>query len=426
METGTRLVAIAALSALVFLALLGTATPAHADAVTTWNAITLRAVTAGRPGPQGILDIALVQAAVHDAVQAIERRYEPYYAAIPEASGTPAAAVAAAAHAVLVGLYPSQQGALDTDYEAFLSANGLQEDPGIAAGEQAAVALVTQYRAAPSPPLPPYVGGTEPGQWRPTPSYIGSPPPPPAPMAMLYLAFTVPYTLERPSQFRPQPPPPMVSETYRRDYDEARLYGARFGSLRTAEQTDLAHFWTDNPMSQWNRALREIAAAHVGDVGDNARLFALVNLAMADSLIACWDGKYHFSFWRPVTAIQEGDADGNARTDGDPSWQPLINTPPYPDYASGLNSVTGAATAMLASFFGSDELTFTVTSVAPLAVQKSRTYTRFSAAAQDAVDARILLGIHFRFADDEARRQGSRVAHWTFTNFLRPLPGSGH
>jgi hypothetical protein len=384
-------------------------------------------VTAGRPGPQGILDIALVQAAVHDAVQAIERRYEPYYAAIPEASGSPDAAVAAAAHAALVGLYPSQQGALDADYLAFLSAHGLEGDEGIAAGEQAAAALATQYRAVPSPPLPPYVGGTEPGQWRPTPSYIGSPPSPPAfaPMAMLYLAFTVPYTLERPSQFRPQPPPPMVSETYRRDYDEVREYGARFGSLRTPEQTDVAYFWTDNPMSQWNRALREIAAAHVGEVGDSARLFALVNLAMADSLISCWDGKYHYSFWRPVTAIQEGDLDGNPGTAADPSWQPLINTPPYPDYASGLNAVTGAATAMLASFFGTDEVAFTLTSVAPLAVQKSRSYPRFSAAAQDAVDARILLGIHFRFADDEARRQGSRVAHWTFTRFLRPVPG-GH
>lgn len=403
---------------------LGWASPVHADAVTYWNEVTLRAATAGRPGPPGLLDVALSQAAVHDAVQAFEGRFEPYLVSIPDAAGSPAAAVAAAAHDVLVGIYPAQQQALDSEYVAYLTANGLVGDPGLAIGEQAAAAMLTQYRAAPSAPQPPYVGGTEPGMWRPTPSYIGTPPVPApfSPMAVVYLAAIRPFTLVRPSQFRPEPPPPLASEQYRHDYDEVKTWGARFDSPRTAAQTDLAYFWTDNFFTQWNRALRGIADAHVPGLGDRARLFALVSLAFADSVITCWESKLHYSFWRPVTAIQEGDSDGNAGTIGDPAWQPLVNTPNYPDYTSGANVISGAATAVLSDFFATDDLPFTVTSNAPLVVQRVRSYDRFSAAAEEVVEARILLGIHFRFADEEARRQGARVGHWAFTKFLRPLP----
>jgi hypothetical protein len=416
------------LAGLVVFSCLGWTALAHADddAVTFWNAITVRAVTIGRPGPVGFLDVALVQAAVHDAVQAIEGRFEPYHAAIPNAFGSPAAAVAAATHDVLVGLYPAQQGALDSDYLGYLQANGMIGDPGLTAGQQAATALLTQYRPAPNPPLPPYVGGTRLGEWRPTPSYIGTPPAPPpfSPMATLYLAFTTPFTLHQPSQFRPQPPPPLRSTRYARDYDEVKEYGSRFNSARTPAQTDLAYFWTDNVVAQWNRVLRAIADAHLPEAGDSARLLALANLATADALIACWDGKHHFSFWRPVTAIQEGDDDGNPRTVGDSTWEPLINTPNYPEYPSGATNVAAAMTAMLEHFFGTDNVHFTVASNAPLVVQKTRTFSRFSDAAREVVDARILLGIHFRSADEQARRQGSRVAHWTFRKFLRPIGGS--
>jgi hypothetical protein len=365
-----------------------------------------------------------VQAAVHDAVQAFENRFEPYHVSIDGATGAPAAAVAAAAHGVLAGLYPAQKAALDADYAAYLAANGLTGDPGIAVGAQAAAALLTQHRAIPSTPIPPYVGGTAAGEWRPTPSEIGNPPAPPpfSPMAMLYLAFTEPFTLNRPSQFRPAPPPPLTSERYRRDYDEVKIYGGRVNSARTAEQTDLAYFWTDNVVTQWNRALRAIADANLTRLGDSARLLALANLATADALIACWDSKYHFSFWRPITAIREGDADGNANTLGDAAWHPLVNTPNYPDYTSGANNVSGAMTATLQNVFGTDALTFAITSNAPLALQKTRTYTRISDAAQEVVEARMLLGIHFRFADDEARRQGERVANWAFRKYLRAAP----
>ena len=406
--------------AFAVVALLLTAAPAWADAVTAWNEITLKAVTVGRPGAAGFLDVALVHAAIHDAVQAFEGRFEPYYASIPGASGSPSAAVAAAAHDVLVGIYPAQKVSLDTDYQNYLNGQGLVGDPGLAVGQAAAVALLTQYR--PALAVPPFTGSTEPGAWRPTPSYIGAPPSPPsfAPMATPYLAVTKPYTLLRPSQFRPQPPPPMTSEQYRREYDEVKAYGARFSTARSVAQTDLAYFWSENFVAQWNRVLRGIAAAHVSNLGDSARLFALANLASADAAISCWETKQHFNFWRPMTAIQLGDTDGNPDTVPDPTWEPLINNPNYPDYTSGANNITAAMVTTLQHFFDTDDFEFTITSNAPLAVTKSRTYTRFSEAADQVVNARILLGIHFRSADEEARQQGTHVAHWTFQKFLRP------
>jgi hypothetical protein len=413
------------LAALLVCFTVGSAAPAYADAVTFWNNVTLREVVIGRAGPHGLFDIAIVQAAVHDAVQAFEHRFEPYKVNIPNAAGSPAAAVAAASRDLLVALYPARQAMIDADYTSFLQTNNLVGNAGLAVGQQAAKALYTEYR--PIVAMDPFTGGTEPGEWRPTPSYQGNPPNPVpfAPMAFLYAGFTTPFTLNRSSQFRPQPPPPLTSDHYRRDYDEVKEFGGRFGSSRTAELTDLAYFWSENFISQLNRALRAIVEDPDNDIdnlGDSARLLALANLAMADAFITAWECKRHFNFWRPVTAIQEGDADGNPNTEGDPTWEPLVNTPAYPDYTSGANNVTGATMTILQNFFGTDDFEFTITSASPLVQDNSRDYTSFSQVMDEVVDARILLGIHFRFADDEARAQGSHVAHWVFQRFLRPLP----
>jgi hypothetical protein len=228
--------------------------------------------------------------------------------------------------------------------------------------------------------------------------------------------------MERPSQFRPAPPPALTSAEYLRDYNEVKDLGARVSAKRTPDETDLAYFWSENFVAQWNRALRSIVDAQPMNIGDSARLFALANLAAADAAIACWDSKRHFSFWRPVTAIREAEHDDNPGTSGVPDWEPLVNTPNYPDYTSGANAVTAAVTTVLALFFGTDSYDFSVTTNAPLATQKTRAFTRFSQAAEEVVNARILLGIHFRFADDIARTQGNQVANWTFTRFLGPLP----
>ena len=397
--------------------------PACGDAVTDWNEIAQGAIVIGRPGPIGAIDSALIQVAVHDAVQAIDKRFEPYHVEVHGARGSRSAAAAAAAHGVLVGIYPAQATTLDATYFNYLATHGLTGDPGLLVGEKVAAGIVPLRRTDPNPLPAPFTGGTGIGQWRPTPSFIGNPPAPPsgAPMAVHWMAGFDPFTLTGPTRFRAAPPPALTSERYRRDYDEVKKLGSSTSTDRTPAQTDIAYFYSENFLAQWNRALRGIATKHLRRTGDTARLFALANLATADALITSWDSKKFYVFWRPITAINEGDNDGNPNTAGDPNWRPLINTPNYPDYTSGANNVVGAMTRTLALFFHRDRLTFEVTSLAPLAVQKTRVYDRFSDAADDVVEARIYLGIHFRFADTAARKQGEQVAQWAFDHFLLPL-----
>jgi hypothetical protein len=402
---------------------IGLAAPAWGDAVTDWNEIAQAAIASGRPGPIGAVDSALVQVAVHDAVQAIDKRFEPYHVEVKGAKGSRSAAAAAAAHAVLVGMYPAQAPSLDATYFNYLAANGLGNDPGLQVGEQVAAGILPLRRVDPNPLPAPYIGATGIGQWRPTPSFIGNPPAPPsgAPMAVHWMSGFDPFTLTGPARFRADPPPALTSARYTRDYNEVKRLGSFSSTARTPGQTDVAYFYTDNFLVQWNRALRGISARHLRRTGDTARLFALANMAVADSLITSWESKKFYNFWRPITAINEGDNDGNPNTAGDPSWQPLINTPNYPDYTSGANNVVGAMTRTLQLYFGRDRLTFDVTTLAPLATTKTRTYQRFSDAAADVVEVRIYLGIHFRFADVAARTQGQRVAEHAFKHFLLPL-----
>ncbi len=391
-----------------------------ADAVLDWNAIAVQAQqTAPRPGQTGIIDVTMVQLAIYDAVQAIEKRYEPYYVEIPGASGSPEAAAAKAAHDVLINRFPSQAGSLDALYHQYLFDHGLSDtDPGVAVGAKAAAGIIA-LRACdgsfPNPSPPPFVGGTAIGVWRPT---------PPANLAMLapWLGNVTPFALTRPSQFRADPPPALISREYARDYNEVKAMGALNGSSRTAAQTEIAHFWNLNYGVVWNRALRDIALAHVDNIADSSRLFALAEMAIADALITSWNTKNAYVSWRPITAIQEGDNDGNPWTIGDSSWQPLITTPNYPDHSSGANCFTGAVTRTLTLFFRRDHLTFSVTTtnLGPTN-QDTRTYHRFSDAAADVVDARVFEGIHFRFADEVGRRQGRQVATYVFRNYLRPL-----
>ena len=406
----------------IMLAVIVLALPAmvRADVVTDWNAIAVQAtLTGNRTGPSNVIDIAIVHVAIYDAVQAIEKKYEPYYVEIPGASGSPVAAAAKAAHDVLVNRFPAQAASLTQMYEQYLLSNGLTEsDPGVAVGAKAAAGIIA-LRACdgsfPAQPPPPFIGGTAPGVWRPT-------PPANLAMAVPWLGNVTPFAMNRPSQFRSEPPPDLTSREYAKDYDEVKAIGALNSSVRNADQTDLAQFYAGNTPVIWNRALRDIANTHVHDVGDSARLLALVSMAVADALISCWNDKNHYVFWRPITAIREGDNDGNPDTIGDSAWVSLITTPNYPDYTSGANDFASAVTTMLEHFFGTDHLTFsiTTTNVGPT-VQDTRTYQRLSDAAQDVVDARVYSGIHFRFADEAARKQGRQVAHWTFKNFLRPL-----
>jgi len=237
------------------------------------------------------------------------------------------------------------------------------------------------------------------------------------PMVAAFLANVTPFTLKDPDQFRASPPPPhLTSGAYAQDYDEVKTLGG-IVSERTPEQTDLALFYSDNAIQYWHRTARSLAAANLTDVGDSARMFAL---SMADSVITAWSTKRYWNYWRPITAIHEGDNDGNFKTKGDPAWQPLIVTPNYPEYSSGANNVNGASTTTFANFFG-DRTHFTIQSAVAGLTTNPRTYERLSDAADDIVDARIYEGIHFRSADEVGRRQGKHVANWAFAHFLRPL-----
>jgi hypothetical protein len=395
------------------------------NAVTYWNDVAATAGITGRPGPSGVFDLAVVQLAVHDAVQALEGQFEPYLYSDSSAHGSSIAAVAGAAFGVLKRLYPAQlpnppspPGAtgLQAKFDAFVAANGIGGDAGLDFGDDAAEALMTQYK--PIIATPTNNGGTGIGEWRPTPPALLS-------GQNEYFKLLLPFTLLTTSQFTPEGPPPISSQRYVREYDEVKALGRATGSTRTPAQTDQAFFWTDNFAVQWNRAVRGIIDDVSLDNGDSARLLALVNVAISDAVMTAFEGKYAFNFWRPVTAIREGANDGNPRTIGDPAWLPLIATPAYPDYPSGANNVTGSTVGILQHFFGTDEFEFVVTStVAQVQPNKNtRVFTRFSQAAEEVVLARILEGIHFRSADEDARDQGMRVAHWVFQKFLRPVHG---
>jgi hypothetical protein len=237
------------------------------------------------------------------------------------------------------------------------------------------------------------------------------------------MAQTAPFVLNRASHFRPPPPPPLTSQAYARDYEEVRLLGSLVSAARSAEQTDLARFWSGNPIHMWFGTVRSIADTLAG-TGDQARLLALTALAAADSQIAVYDTKAHYNFWRPITAIREGDNDGNPRTAGDPGWTPFVTTPPYADHSSGANNLSGSITEVLALFMGTDDVHFSITSPIGGLTQNPRHYDRLSQAATDVVEVRILQGIHFRFADELGRAQGTRIGHWVFHKSLRPIPGA--
>ena len=269
--------------------LLAGAISARADAVLDWNAVAAQVIfTAGRPGPSVSIDLAVVNATVHDAIQAYDNRFEPYATKIENASGSPDAAVAKATRDILVNRFPTQAASVDTAYANYLAAHGLAaDDPGVSVGAAAAagmIALRTGDGAFPNP-APVFNGSTNIGMWRPTPSYLPGAPASFASMAVPWLANVTPFVVLSSDQFAAPPPPQLGSGLYRREYDEVKALGALVGSSRTPEQTQIAYFWAENFFAQLNRAVRNVAETYVDNSADRARLFALVWLGAADSLI---------------------------------------------------------------------------------------------------------------------------------------------
>jgi hypothetical protein len=404
----------------VLLCVLGTTAPADADVVTDWSAITISTIGAGAPvpGPGRLIEYAMVHIAMHDAVQAIQQRFETYSPGITPTTGSVIAAAAKAARDVLVNRFPAQTATLDAAYQSYLTAHQISStDPGIAAGAQAAAACILGRvgDGAYPVPAPTFFGGTEPGQWRPT---VLTATGEPTPMGVSWMATTRPFTVTHSSQFFAPGPPRITSRRYTRDYNEAKEFGRAVGSSRTPEQTAIAVFHSGNTLALWNQTLRSLADRYATNVGDSARLFALVNMAMADAAMTAWQAKIQYNVWRPITAIQLGESDGNRSTVGEPTWQSLFNAPNYPDYTSGANSLSGAATEMLRLFFRTDRVPFSM-----MGPTSSRFFTSFSDAAREVVDARMYMGIHFRFADTAARSSAMRVARWAYKYYLRSIAG---
>jgi hypothetical protein len=396
--------------------------PARADTVTQWNQIATNAVIrdAGQ-GAVALAHLAMVHGAVYDAVNAIDGGYEPYLE-VPEARSwySQDAAAATAAYRVLIDsqpplVDPSRQPALAASlaplYAASLAAipDGPAKDGGIATGNAAADAMIAA-RAGDGRFGPfRFIAGTGAGQWRPVlPAFASDP--------GAWLKDVRPFLIEDPSEIRYRPPNPTTSRRYANQFDEVKAIGAANSTTRTADQTAAARFWgLANGPGTWSGILRSIADGAALPLADDARLFAMFYLSAADAAITTWIGKWRYSFWRPITAIREAAADGNPATVADAGWLPLIPNPPYPDHPSGLSALAGAAAATLQNFFGTDEHAFTGTNAVG-----TRTYTRFSQATQEIVDARVWSGIHFRIADEEGARIGATVARLAERKHFRP------
>ena len=394
------------------------------DVVLDWNATTLKAVEFDRSAPPvAAYNMALVHTAVFDAVNAIENGYQRYQIDAPVAAGSSAiAAAAAAAHRILSQLYPRQTATFDAQLAASLAevANGAAKDQGVTLGRYVADALLAARQNDGSNAVVSYPPGTNPGDWQPTgDSYAGA--------ALPQWPNVRPFGLTTGSQFRPDGPPALNSAEYAAEFNEVKSLGAKTGSTRTADQTQIAQFWSDGnstytPPGHWNEIAEAAALKQGNSLLENARLFALLNVSLADAGIAAWDAKYTYDFWRPVTAIQQAATDNNPATTADANWQSLLITPNHPDYVSGHSTFSGAAETILSKFFG-ETYTFTSSSLGLPGVY--RTFTSFDAAAEEAGVSRIYGGIHFRSANQEGLATGRQIGEYIFNQYLRPVVTTG-
>ena len=394
------------------------------DLVLEWNAILLDAVRTDRTAPPvAARAMAIVHTAIYDAVNAIDRTHEPYAVrelALPLTSRE--AAVVAAAHAALSSLFPMQQDMFDDAREADLAAipDGPAEDLGVALGETVAAQILALRADDGATAVVDYEPGSLPGQWQPTPpSFVDS--------LLPQWPDVTPFAMTSGSQFSPDDIPALTSGQYTKAFNEVKSLGESDSTTRTVDQTNIALFWangagTATPAGHLN--LMAVAAAEKkgNTLSENARLFAMLNVALADAAILAWDCKYATDFWRPVTGIRAADTDGNPNTVADPAWTPLIATPPFSTYVSGHSSFSGAAESVLRSFFGRDKVTFTLASEA--AGVPDRTFKSFSQAAQESADSRLYGGIHWRFDNEDGLTAGQKLGKFVAKNFFGKMKGS--
>jgi hypothetical protein len=385
-----------------------------ADPVIDWNRTLIEVMLAEKANPFfQSRNAALVHAAMFETVISIERRSAPYRQATDGARGVSAeAAAATAAHRALRALYPKQQAALDDALARSLAAvaPSRARDDGIAVGEKAAAQLLQLRANDGTQDATPYVAQKARGAWVPNP---GIPP-----FGVRWGSVT-PWVLASPSQFRPGPPPDLSSEQFKRDYLEVKELGAKSSTRRTAEQTQIANFWIGSGPMIWSQAAHQLSAARGLGLADNARLFALLHLAGADSFIACFDAKYEYHNFRPITGIREGVGRDDLPIDA--TWEPVIATPPFPGYVSAHGCYAGAAAAVLGSFFGHGEIP-AVTLKSPTAPGFERKHTRLADIAAEVSNARIWGGIHWRTDQVAGEALGRKVGEYAVQRALRPIP----
>lgn len=391
-----------------------------ADVVLQWNRVAYETIGAGvQPATvHSGRTTSMVHLAMFDAINSIEGGYNKYLTEVPGTKHASAEAAAAkAARDILVALFPTRQSIYDA--ELAMSLDGIEENrakQGIMVGEiVAANMLAARANDGWSATPPPYVLPATPGNWQPT-------PPANAAAAFTHFGSVMPFATTSGSQFTPNPPPAITSAQYAADFNETKTIGSATSVTRTAEQTQIALIWANGPASAvtWNNVARSVAIARGNSLAENARLFALLQIAYHDSLQQTFASKYAYGLWRPITAIRRADEDGNPGTDRVDGWTPLIATPPYPTYAGNAAGHSMGQATILAQFFGRDDIPFATNFVVPGSppVTITRLYPGFTSMADEQARSRIYGGIHFAFDTTAGQSIGRNVANYIFANFL--------
>lgn len=397
--------------------------PAPADVVTDWNDAALQAIRTLKDNPpRATRRMAIQHIAIYDAANGIQRTHHPYYVTdmAPEGASLEAA-IAAAAYTALSAAYTDAEVNANVFlplHEAQLAAipDGQAKTDGIAWGETVAQAVLDLRSADGWDAVVPHTQVGEPGYWKPT-------PPAHAPALLPGWGAVRPFSMVTGSQFRPQGPPPVDSSTYAFEVNLVKAYGGTTSDLRSEDQTEVALFWNDEPGTEtppghWNAIAAEVSAAQGLTLMENARLFALLNIALADAAISAWETKFHYDYWRPIDAIREADTDGNPETEPDSEWTALIFMPPFPEYTSGHSTFSRTAATVLAGFFGTDAIPFTTTSRGVPGAERS--YPGFSAAADEAGISRIYGGIHYPSANYHGQACGYLIGGQVMKYYLQP------
>ena len=389
------------------------AVPAVANVITDWDTMAVAVVA---PAPLGQRELAMVHVAMFDAVNSIERRYRPYLVQLMALKTTSQdAAAATAAGTVLAGLHPEAAAESKAALTASLAAiaDGEAKSDGIKLGE-AVAAKVLQARADDGANAPDaYRPKTKPGVYVPTPITVAS-----------VWPNVTPFALTKPSQFRPQPPIALESKQWAADFNELKAYGGKTSTMRSAQQTETARFWLMVGAPAYHPVPRQLVTAKQMSVIDSARFMALYAVALADAYIAVFDAKYHYEFWRPITAIRNGDIDGNPATELEATWQPIDNTPMHPEYPCAHCIQSGAAVAVIEFVLGSADIpeVSVTSSTAPGVTHR---WTNLAVFSDEIANARIWAGFHYRFSTRVGTDMGHQIGEYVVKSVMQPQPRTG-